>query len=488
MPNAGPDRSQSPLVGSLAAVARRRGRSRSGAEADGLIAALPAAAYENLIFEGASLFGRYLVVSDPAGIRRVLVENAANYPKTQMDVRFFAALFGGGLLGIEGEEWRRHRRIMAPSFDPRSVAAYAPALAATVGSFIDRWGARPDGAPVDMAAEMIALTMEVISRTVFSTESAEMAALVRHTVDVAFAQAGTANLLDLVPVLKDLRMRARARRVAAASAPLDAAIERLLAAREAAPGPADLITRLLAARDLEDGGRLTAKEIRDEIVTIYVAGHETTASTLTWAFYLLAQRPAVAERLHGELDEVLGGRSPAPEDLARLVFTRRVVDESLRLYPAAPGISTRQALADDEICGVRVKAGTQVNILPWVVHRHRKLWDDPEMFDPDRFSPERSAGRPRFAYVPFGAGPRVCIGQVLALNESVLALAGLAQRWTPELAPDARVVLHANVTLRPKFGLSMRLARRVAGGSAPAAEDEGRAAAQPKEEAHVVGH
>jgi cytochrome P450/Na+/melibiose symporter-like transporter len=456
------------LAGSRqSAPARRRRRVRG----EGFFAAIPAAAYETPIHHGRSLiFFKWVLVSDPAGVRRVLVENAANYPKTKFDLAFFAAIFGGGLLGLDGEDWRRHRRIMAPAFDPRSVAAYGPAMAATVQTFIERWDALPDSARVDMDQEMRALALEVISRTVFSTDSGEMKELVRDHMLRGMAHAGAANLLDLLPLIGARRMRRRVRELELASRPLDDAIARLLAEREAAPkaGPADLITRLMAARDSETGGRLTAKEIRDEIVTIYIAGHETTATTLAWSWYALSQRPEHMIRVQAELDEVLGGRAPGFEDLPRLAYTRRVVEECMRLYPAAPGLSTRRALADDEVCGVKIPKGASVNVIPWVLHRNSAVWSDPETFDPDRFSPEQAEGRPRFAYLPFGAGPRVCIGQVLAMNEAILALAALAQRYSADLAPGARVTPVANVTLGFRDGLTMILRRR-AGSPAEAA-------------------
>jgi cytochrome P450 len=420
-------------------------------------------AFEAPIIAGRTLLGRYILINDPAGVRRVLVENAANYPKTDMDHRFFTALFGGGLLGSRGDVWRRHRRIMAPAFDPRSVAAYGPAMAATARTFLARWEAMPDGAPVDMAEEMTAVTLQVISRTVFSNDSDEIVDLIDGTLARGLEAAAQASLLDLLPVIGEIRMRARERLMARASARLDAGVAKLVRDREAnlTAAPADLLTRLVAAKDEEgEGGGLTPKEIRDEIVTIFMAGHDTTANTLTWTWYLLAQRPAQAARLHDELDRVLAGRPPEAEDLPSLTFTRRVVEESMRLYPAAPGLSTRLALADDVVCGEKVHKGAKVSILPWVLHRHRRLWDDPETFDPDRFTPERSAGRPRFAYLPFGAGPRVCIGQVLAMNETILILAALAQRYAPTLAPDANVTPLANITLRPREGLKMKLERR----------------------------
>jgi cytochrome P450 len=297
---------------------------------------------------------------------------------------------------------------------------------------------------------------------VFSTDSDEIIDLVGGTLTRGLEAAANANILDLIPVISEIRMRQRERRLAKSSLGLDEGVAKLVREREAhlADAPPDLLTRLVAAKDDDGGAGLTPKEIRDEIITIFMAGHDTTANTLTWTWYLLSQRPAEAARLNAELDQVLAGRPPGPEDLPRLAFTRRVVEESMRLYPAAPGLSTRRALAEDVVCGQRIPKGAAVSVLPWVLHRHRRLWEDPERFDPDRFSPERSAGRPRFAYLPFGAGPRVCIGQVLAMNESILLLAALAQAYAPRLAPDARVFPMANITLRPRHGLKMILERR----------------------------
>jgi len=450
------------LAGALRPAARQ-GNDRRRRARDQPFPGLTERMFEEPIVSGRTLFGSYMLVSDPAGVRRVLVENAANYPKTAMDLRFFTALFGGGLLGTDGEVWRRHRRVMAPAFDPRSVAAYGPAIAASAQDFLVRWDALPDGAAVDMAQEMKALTLQVIARTVFSTDSAEIIDLIGGTLRRGLEAASQANILDLLPVIGEWRMKARERRMAAGSVGLDEAVAALVKAREAnlAAAPADLLTRLVAAKDEEGGGAgLSPKEIRDEIITIFMAGHETTAGTLSWTWYVLSQRPVEAARLGDELDAVLAGRPPTPEDLPNLPYTRRVVEESMRLFPAAPGLSTRRAREADEVCGHVEPKGAAVTIMPWVIHRHRRLWDDPERFDPDRFTPEGAAGRPRFAYLPFGAGPRVCIGQVLALNESILILAALAQRYSPRLAPGAQVVPQANVTLQFKTGLKMTLERR----------------------------
>jgi cytochrome P450 len=257
-------------------------------------------------------------------------------------------------------------------------------------------------------------------------------------------------------------MRRREQRMNAKFRPLDAAINRLVAARREAPegAAADLLSRLTTARGEGGDGALTDREIRDEVITIFIAGHETTAQALNWTWYLLSQHPAVEARLHAELDAALGGRTPGQDDLPKLAYTRRVIEESMRIYPTAPQLMNRVALADDEICGFKVKKGTSIIIGPWLLHHHRRLWDEPNRFDPDRFLPERSAGRHRFAYLPFGGGPRVCIGQMLAMNEAVLILAALAQRYQLRLAPGQVVQPQAEITLRPKYGLKMTLQHR----------------------------
>ncbi|MCC7268387.1 MAG: cytochrome P450, partial [Caulobacteraceae bacterium] len=423
---------------------------------------VPDAAYEQPVVPLGSLFWKVLLVADPAGIKRVLVDNVANYPKTAMERRFFSALFGDGLLSTDGDQWRGHRRIMAPAFDPRSVAAYGPAMAATADAFLARWDALPDGTSVDISDEMTLLTLQIIFRTMFSTEGDDdLVALVARTMKDGLLEIRP-SLLDLIPGVSHFTFAKRERDAARAFAPLDAAIAGMIAAREADPAsaPNDLLTRLIAARDAETGAGMTAKEVRDQLITIFIAGHETTASAMTWVWYVLSQHPAWDARLAAELETALGGRAPTQDDLPALGLSRRIAEETMRLYPPAPGLSTRVALADDEICGVKVKKGAQVAVLPWVTQRHRAHWDAPERFDPDRFLPERSVGRPRLAYMPFGAGPRVCIGMLMAVNEIVLILSALARRYRAELEPGHPVALRHQVTLRPRHGMRMRLWRR----------------------------
>jgi cytochrome P450 len=419
--------------------------------------------FEQPVFTPKSLFGRNLWVNDPDGVRRVLLDNVANYPKTAMEKRFFTAMFGEGLLSADGATWKAHRKVMAPSFDPRSVAAYAPAMAETTEAFRLHWDALANNPEVDISEEMTDLTLQIICKTMFSSDAEGLVELTGQA--LGFTQAAlNFSLLDILPIIGARRMDAKEKAIHADFAKLDAAIYRMIAEREKNldAAPKDLLTRLVAAKDPENGAGMNAKEVRDEVITIFMAGHETTAVTMTWVWYLLSQHPTIEARLHAELDAVLGGRTPTADDIASLPYTRMVLEEAMRIYPPAPGVSTRVALKDDEICGVKVKAGTNIAISPWVLHRHRALWDNPERFDPERFSVHNSVGRPRFAYLPFGGGPRVCIGAVLAMTEATLILAVLAQRYQPRLVEGQDIKLQTRITLRPKGGMKMRLQRREA--------------------------
>lgn len=432
--------------------------------------AIPDAALHQPLLKQRSPVGDIFWIGDPALAKHVLVDHAADYPKAAMELKLFQALFGQGLLGIDGDLWRKHRRTMAPAFTPGSVATYGGDMAAASEAFAAGWRKVPEGAVVDVSDAMNALTLTIIARTMFSNDgvAAEpaVAAAMRSGDDL-----NDINLLDLVPGAAQLRMRARARRFAAIFRPLDDEIARMIAAREgSADRPDDLLSRLMAARDAETGAALSPQEIRDEVVTIFLAGHETTATAMTWIWYLLARQPAEAARLRAELDSVLGGRTPTQADLAQLAYARRFVDEALRILPPTPGISSRVAARDDELGGVPVRKGAFMLILPWLMHRNRLVWDEPERFDPERFLPERSQGRHRLAALPFGAGPRVCIGQLLAVNEILLILATLAQQFELDLASDTPVELLHNITLRPKGGLPMRVRRRDRALAAVAAE------------------
>jgi len=397
----------------------------------------------------------FFLVNDPAGVKRVLVDNVANYPKTDFERCGLTILFGAGLLGSGGEIWRRHRRIMASVFHPTSLGAHLSAMAATSESFRERLDARV-GEEIDATREMSILTLRIISEAMFSSDSEEAV----HLIGAAFADGGRAEKMSL-PTRGRARQKARMER----SFPsIDALVYRLVKKRmENEHHRSDLLGRMISARD-EAGVQMTEREICDEVLTVFVAGHETTAAAMGWIWYLLSERPCEEARLHEELARVLDGRTPRRDDMQDLVFTRQLIEEVLRFYPPVTGLATRACLADDTICGRIIPAGASIAISPFVMHHHRCLWDDPERFDPDRFSPARRARHHRFSYLPFGAGPHICIGQVLAINELVVILSTLAQTHRLRVAPRARVGFAQHLTFRPA-NLRMIVERRNNGAS-----------------------
>jgi cytochrome P450 len=425
------------------------------------LATIPRIAYEQPIWRAKSLFDDQLLVSDPAGIKRVLLDNVANYPKTALDVSILSAAFGDGLLTSQGDKWRAHRRVMSPSFDHRSIASYAPAITDAAAARLDAWDAKGENAEIDIVREMLTLTLEVIARTMFSADSETLQTRLDETIRNGMAELGF-GLQLIAPLIGPFLLKRKLARIRANFAAVDAVMGNVIRSREkrAGAGPKDLLDRLIAATDSETGFRLTDEEVRDEVVIIFIAGHETSALASSYVWYLLSLHPDVEAKLHAELDAVLGGRMPGFDDLEKLSYTRMVIDEAMRLYPPAPMLTGRVALADDEFCGRPIAKGTQIAILPWVVHRHRTLWGDPDRFDPERFSRQRSAARPRFAYLPFGGGPRICIGAQLALTEISLLVAAMAQRYRLKLVPQQDIVLLHRVTLHPRDGIRMVLERR----------------------------
>lgn len=412
------------------------------------LAVIPAQAFEVPVFDQSSaILGRSFLVSDPEGVKRVLLDEVANYPKSEFQNRIFAAAFGDGILTSGGETWKAHRRLMAPAFDPRSVEAHVPMMAATARAFVDGW--RP-GETIDVAQAMAELSLKIIARAMFSGAGDDLGPRMDQTLramDVILADFG---LIDVVPGVRGLRWRARERRIAAGFAVFDSWIAELIGSRRAAPAGGDLLDRLIAARDPETGLGLSDRQVRDQLVTIFVAGHETTAVALTWTWYLLSQNPEAEARLHAELD-ASPGAPPA--------YARQVVEEAMRIFPPVPRIPLRRAAADDVICGVQIPKGAYVCVAPWVIHRHRSLWKDPERFDPGRFAGERPA---RFSYLPFGAGPRGCIGASLALTEVAIVLTEVARRYRLKLAPGQVVAMKPRMTLRPLGRIGMELVARAA--------------------------
>lgn len=427
---------------------------------DNSLATYRAEAYTADILERRLFWKRTFFVNEPGAIKHILLDNAANYHKTEITRRLLEPGLGRGLLTSEGETWRRHRRIMAPSFDHRSIVAYAPIMTEFAERLLAEWDGKPAGAEIDVAAAMMHATLHIISRTMFSSDSDEIVAVVESGVEryQAEVRPGLADLLELPIWLSRLGSSNNPARI---FTEFDRAIDRLLASRgliREAP-PKDLLARLIAARDEETGGGMTAEEVRNQVVTIFMAGHETTSLALTWTWYLLSEHPAAEAKLHAELRKVLGGRLPRYEDLAKLPYARMVIEESMRLYPPAHTLS-RAAVADDEVLGKRIPKGAQILIVPWLLHRNPRLWENAERFEPERFAPERVAARHRFAYIPFGAGPRICIGAAFAMAEAMLILATAAQRYRLRLSPGFPVEPQGLITLRPRHGMRMMLERR----------------------------
>jgi len=412
--------------------------------------------FEQPVVVSKHAFGEVAVLSDPAAIQYVLVRNAENYRKDSFQRRMLSVL-ANGLLAVEGEQWRTQRRTLAPIFSPRIVLNFAPAMAAAVDALVARWRRHGDGEVLDVAAEVTDLTLDVLVRTIFSDGLGRDATDVRHAMRIYFDRIGRIDPLDVlgvpnfVPRLGRLSVRPAERL-------FDEAVDEIIAVRrhrlavEPNSVPRDILTLLLEAQDPETGRGISETEVRANIVTFMSAGHETTANALAWTLYLLSQSDEWRQRLRAEADRELDG---PVEDLAdRLIETRAVIEEALRLYPPLAAIS-REAIAPDVVGGQRIGAGAMVVIAPYVLHRHARLWQRPDEFDPRRFLPAQRKTIERYAYLPFGAGPRGCIGLVFALQEALLAVAHITANF--ELTPVAghEVWPVHRVTVRPRGGLPM---------------------------------
>ncbi len=417
-------------------------------------------AYEQDILER-KVFGRRLfLVNDPGAIKHVLIDNAANYQKTEITRRILEPGLGKGLITSEGETWRRHRRTMAPAFDHRSIAAYTPVMTGAAEELLAEWTKLPAATPLDVSPAMMQVTLNIISRTMFSNDSDDIVSIMGRSAGRYQAEMRP-NIMDMLGWPRWLAALPRRNVAQRTLGEFDHVIDRLIDERTRNPGdyPKDLLARLVAARDEQTGGGMTAQEVRDQIITIFLAGHETTAMAMTWTWFLLSQHPAEEAKLHAELDAVLGGRAPTAEDLSKLTYSRMVVEESMRIYPPVHTMA-RAAIGEDTLLGRRIPKGSTVMIAPWLLHRHLKLWENPGRFDPERFSPQASAARPRFSYLPFGGGKRICIGAAFALAEATILLATIAQRYSLRVVPGHPVEPQGLITLRARHGIKMLLTRR----------------------------
>lgn len=404
---------------------------------------------------------RLTLLNHPADIQRMLATEQRSFVKGRALGRV-KLLLGEGLLTSEGARHLRHRRLMQPAFHRDRVATYGAVMAEYARQTVAAW---QDGALLDVHDEMMGLTRAIAGKTLFDLDVGHDPGGVQETIALSlklyrYAVLPCGGLVEYLPI-------PFVRRVQRARARLNAWLADTIGARRAHGGDrADLLSLLLAARD-EDGSAMSDQEVRDELVTLLLAGHETTAVALSWTWYLLSSHAAVQAKLRAELDTVLEGRLPTAADTARLPYTRMVLAEAMRLYPPA-WILERRAVRDFHASGCRVPAGSLVFASPFLVHRDGRWWDDPERFDPERWLPGRDANRPKFAYFPFGAGTRVCIGEQFAWLEGMLILATVAQKWWLTHEPTHRVAMDPLVTLRPKFGMCMRVSKRAPAGGASA--------------------
>jgi len=419
-------------------------------------------------FRGIPVLRRWVFVAlSPDAVRHVLVTRADNYPKSDLMQRALRELVGRGMFITNGANWRWRRELAKPAFTSTQVARMVAQVPPVVEALVERWQAEPEGARVSISDAMTAVTAEIVCRAMFSVPLGLDRALELGNAFAAY-QDGAAPfdlgfLMRLPPALRPppLRARAAAKRIHRL---LDGVLEerrRAGASQEA--GGRDYVQMLLEGRDPERDAKLTHEQIREETAVMLLAGHETSASALTWAFYLVSQAPAVEARLQAELEATLGtgaaARPPNYDDLPRLRYTTAIVQEALRLYPPV-ALLPREALAGDEIRGRKIPARSLVVVPTWLLHRHEAYWDEPHAFQPERFLEDAPRGRAPFAYLPFGAGPRTCLGASFAMAEATLLLAALGRRFRFRLPADARVEPICRLTTRPKGGLEMLLHHR----------------------------
>jgi cytochrome P450 len=386
-------------------------------------------------------------LNHPDLIEAVLVRNYQNFLKDHV-IRKSKWFFGEGLLTNEGESWLRQRRLAQPAFHRDRVAGYAKIMTAYASQQLDGW---QTDQPFDIHQEMMQLTLRIVVRALFSVEpeqigaiSTAMNVMMRNSTGLRLLLPAVARYLP-TPGMIDFRRAVRE---------LDHAVYRIIAARRKDERDSgDLLSMLMQARD-EDGGRMNDKQLRDEVMTFLLAGHETTALTLSWTWHLLAQHSGVEEELQTELDRVLGGRVPEFSDLPALAFTERVIKESMRLYPPAWSLA-RTVVSGFELRGYQIPAGANVVMSQWIMHRDPRYFPDPGKFEPDRWLPERAQKLPRFAYFPFGGGPRQCIGNSFAMMEATLLLAAIARRFRLHATSNDEIVPVPSFTLRPKNGIYM---------------------------------
>jgi len=399
---------------------------------------------------------RMILLSDPEYVKHVLQTNNKNYKKG-IEYEHLKPVLGEGLLTSEGDFWLRQRRLAQPSFHRDRIAGFIEKMVDCTDEMLNEWEKKKHNS-LDVHVEMMHLALDIVGRTLLSTNVKSNAGEVEHALNGSIAESyhrlkKLANYPLWLPVPRVLKYNHN-RRI------LDNVVIQIIDERRKSGEKCnDLLDMLMSAEDEETGEKMSDKQLRDEVMTVFLAGHETTANALTWTFYLLSQNPVAAKKFYDEIDTVFNGKKPGIADLKNLVYTQQVIYESLRLFPPAWALG-RTALGEDEIDGFKIKKGDNILICPYVIHRSKLLWKDPEKFDPERFSPEEMKEMHKFKYFPFGGGPRFCIGNNFAQMEMQVILAMTAQRFRLQMKEGAKVEPEPLVTLRPKYGMLMEKERR----------------------------
>jgi cytochrome P450 len=407
---------------------------------------------------------RILLLNHPDHIEDVLV----NHPRKFIKGRVLQAnkrVFGRGLLTSEGDFWLRQRRLAQPAFHRARIAGYASTMVEYTERLLHEW---QHGEERDIHKEMMRLTLQIVGKTLFDADVERDAQDIGKSLELLLELGAnfrrTIFIPQWLPTPTNLRQERAIRQI-------EKVLYRIIAEKRASGRDSgDLLSMLLAAPD-EDGSRMTDQQLRDEAITLFLAGHETTANTLSWTWWLLAQNPAVEAKLHAELRTVLAGRAPSLDDLPKLVYTNYIITESMRLYPPAWG-TARTAIEEHEIAGYAVPKGSGVSFAQWTVHRDARWYDAPEEFRPERWEGDLLKRIPRFAYFPFGGGPRQCIGNTFALMETALTLATIAQQYRFRLVEGHPVVPLASITLRPRHGIRVVMESRSAKSRVAVGENE----------------
>lgn len=419
--------------------------------------------YGDLVYFRLAHLHTYLL-GHPDLVREVLVTQSDKFEKAPLDKQILGKFLGNGLLTSDGDFHRRQRRLAQPAFHSKRIQNYAEVMVDYANRIMANW---QDNAVVDVTEEMMHLTMLIVSKTLFDADSITGTADMAETISSAMHDFQAVSNRDYqrgfslpnwIPTA-DNRLRNRA--AAAFNKVMDQIIaeRRQTAVNGQVADTGDLLSMLMLSVD-EDGEFMDDRQLRDEVATLFAAGHETTSNALSWTWYLLAQHPEVEARLHEELDSVLGGRQPTLADLPNLPYSLQIIKESMRLYPPAWVLNGRLALENVQLGSYTVPKGSTIFISPYVMHHLPQYFDEPETFMPERFTPEFEKSLPKYAYMPFGGGPRVCIGNAFAMMEAQLILAAMAQQFRLELATDEPVRYKAQITLTPENGIKMRLAAR----------------------------